>query len=137
MIKISRILTIGLLAVSAHAQQSFIQTGESTLLPFEATIAILQSSALVTDIQLMTSASAQGRGVAGREVLFDQLVALHADISQGQIRKIADVRQVALRELFYEIESDEELLKKIEAEVKHGSRLEKFFTVVAASLLKK
>src|SRR5688572_18295573 len=93
---------------NAFAQSALEATSATTLSPF-ATATRLLESGTVTSLAPFAStiATAQARGVAGKEQLKDELVALNDDMVAGSVKNIEQVRQPALKELFAEIASDE------------------------------
>lgn len=121
---------------NAFAQTVVEVTSATTLSPF-ATATRLMESATVTSLApfATTIATVQQRGVAGKEQLKDELVALNDDMVAGTVRTIDEVRQPALRELFAEISTDEAQMETINSVVKAGSRLHKIATAVTVSLL--
>ncbi|MFP5386113.1 MAG: hypothetical protein ACLGHN_08550 [Bacteriovoracia bacterium] len=121
---------------SAFAQSGIEATSATTLSPF-ATATRLMESATVTSLAPFAStiATAQARGVAGREQLKDELVALNDDMVAGVVRSIDDVRQPTLKELFLEIEADEAQMENINAVVAEGSKLHRIATAVTVALL--
>jgi uncharacterized protein YdbL (DUF1318 family) len=130
-----------LIALMFSLSQAFAQTGieatsATTLSPF-ATATRLMESATVTSLAPFAStiATAQQRGVAGKEQLKDELVALNDDMVSGVVRTIDEVRQPALKELFAEISQDETQMESINSVVKSGSRLHRIATAVTVALL--
>lgn len=122
---------------NAFAQSVVEATSATTLSPF-ATATRLLESATVTALAPFASTiatAAQARGVAGREQLKDELVALNDDIVSGAVKSIEEVRQPALRELFVEIEADESQMENINAVIKDGSKLHRIATAVTIALL--
>lgn len=82
-----------------------------------------------------TLATVQARGVAGREQIKDELVALNEDIIAGRVETIDQVRQPALKELFEEISNDEVQMEQINSTVTEGSELHKVATAVSYMVL--
>lgn len=122
---------------SAFAQSIIEATTATTLSPF-ATATRLLESATVTSLAPFASTiatAAQERGVAGREQLKDELVALNDDMVSGAVKSIEEVRQPALRELFVEIEADSVQMENINAVITEGSKLHKIATAVTIALL--
>lgn len=122
---------------SAFAQSGIEATSATTLSPF-ATATRLLESATVTSLAPFASTiatAAQARGVAGREQLKDELVALNDDMVSGAVKSIEEVRQPALRELFAEIEADDSQMENINAVINGGSKLHKIATAVTIALL--
>lgn len=134
-----KLLVLGamLFALSNAFAQSIIEgTSATTLSPF-ATATRLLESGVATSLSPFAStlASAQARGVAGKEQLKDELSALNDDITSGAVKSIDDVRQPALKELFAEISQDESQMADINSVVKSGSDLHKIATAVTVALL--
>lgn len=122
---------------SAFAQSIIEATSVTTLSPF-ATATRLMESATVTSLAPFASTiatAAQARGVAGREQLKDDLVALNDDMVSGAVKSIDDVRQPALKEFFAEIEADDSQMADINAVINEGSKLHKIATAVTIALL--
>ncbi len=121
---------------NAFAQSAIEATSATTLSPF-ATATRLMESATVTSLAPFAStiATAQARGVAGREQIKDELVALNDDMIAGAVKTIDEVRQPALKELFAEIAADEAQMSEITAAVKEGSKLHRIATAVTVALL--
>lgn len=122
---------------NAFAQSVVEATSATTLSPF-ATATRLLESATVTALAPFASTiatAAQARGVAGREQLKDELVALNDDIVSGAVKSIEEVRQPALKELFVEIEADESQMENINAVINNGSKLHRIATAVTIALL--
>jgi hypothetical protein len=109
-----------------------------TLSPF-ATATELMKSATFTAVSpfASTSASLQARGVAGKEQLKDELVVLNEEMLSGEVKRIQDVRQSGLRELFSEIAASDEQMAEIDAVIKSGSKLHRIATAVAVELMDK
>lgn len=121
---------------NAFAQSAIEATSATTLSPF-ATATRLLESATVTSLAPFAStiATAQARGVAGKEQLKDELVALNDDMVAGSVKNIEEVRQPALKELFAEIAADEAQMESINSVIKSGSKLHRIATAVTVSLL--
>jgi hypothetical protein len=126
------VLSIG----QGFAQSVLEATSATTLSPF-ATATKLLESATVTMISpfATTLASAQARGVAGKEQLKDELVALNQDMVAGKVKSIEEVRQPALRELLEEIAADEKQMEEINALISAGSKLHRVATAVTVALM--
>ena len=77
---------------------------------------------------------AQSRGVAGREQIKDELVALNDDMVSGAVKTINEVRQPALKELFAEIAANDAQMREISSAVKEGSKLHRIATAVTVAL---
>ncbi len=105
-------------------------TLSSTLITVAPTLATIRA----TEITLR-SVNDQHRGVAAREQLKDDLVALNDDVLNLGIDTIDEVRQPALKEVFLEIASNEEDMQEINSLVSEGTELQKIATVVAHVLL--
>lgn len=121
---------------NAFAQSAIEATSAITLSPF-ATATRLLESGTVTSLAPFAStiATAQARGVAGKEQLKDELVALNDDMVAGTVKNIEEVRQPALKELFAEIAADEAQMDSINSVIKSGSKLHRIATAVTVSLL--
>jgi len=121
---------------NAFAQEIFEATSATTLSPFATATRILESGT-VTSLAPFAStiATAQARGVAGKEQLKDELVALNDDMVAGTVKNIEEVRQPALKELFAEIAADEAQMESISSVIKSGSKLHRIATAVTVSLL--
>ena len=132
LIALALVFTVG----QASAQSGLELTSALTLAPF-ATATKLIESGVVTMLSpfAITSASVQGRGVAGKEQLKDELVSLNEDMIAGKVKVIADVRQPALRELFEEMVVDEKQMNEINSIVKTGTNVHKMATAVALTLM--
>jgi len=121
---------------NAFAQSIIEVTSATTLLPFVTATRLLQSgTATILAPLASTLATVQSRGVAGQEQLKDELVALNDDMSEGLVVAIQDVRQPALKELFLEIASNENEMKKIDSVISEGSNLHKVASAVTIALL--
>lgn len=121
---------------NAFAQSALEATSATTLSPFATATRILESGT-VTSLAPFAStiATAQARGVAGKEQLKDELVALNDDMVAGSVKNIEEVRQPALKELFAEIAADEAQMESINSVIKSGSKLHRIATAVTVSLL--
>lgn len=121
---------------NAFAQSALEATSATTLSPFATATRILESGT-VTSLAPFAStiATAQARGVAGKEQLKDELVALNDDMVAGSVKNIEEVRQPALKELFAEIAADEAQMDSINSVIKSGSKLHRIATAVTVSLL--
>lgn len=121
---------------NAFAQSALEATSALTLSPF-ATATRLLESGTVTSLAPFAStiATAQARGVAGKEQLKDELVALNDDMAAGSVKNIEEVRQPALKELFAEIAADDAQMESINSVVQSGSKLHRIATAVTVSLL--
>jgi hypothetical protein len=121
---------------NAFAQSALEGTTATTLSPF-ATATRLLESATVTSLApyATTIATVQARGVAGKEQLKDELVALNDDMIAGTVRSIDEVRQPALKELFAEIADDDTHMENINSVINSGSKLHRIATAVTVSLL--
>jgi hypothetical protein len=84
-----------------------------------------------------TQVAIQARGVAGKEQLKDELVALDEAMVNGHVKSIDDVTQPGLKELFLEISLDEQKLYEIDSLIpnKNASLVQKVATAVALILL--
>ncbi len=124
------VLALSLVALSFNSfAVSFVQTTAS---PFVTAAAILQATSVAPFAT--TSASVQSRGVAAKEQMKDELIALNDDMSSGVVKSIDEVRQPALKEFFIEVSSDENQMNEINSALQ-GSELEKISAAVVATLL--
>jgi hypothetical protein len=130
------ILIALMFSLNSFAQSALEATSATTLSPF-ATATRLMESATVTSLAPFAStiATAQQRGVAGKEQLKDELVSLNDDIVAGRVKSIEEVRQPALKELFAEIAADDAQMDNINNAVKSGTELHKIATAVTVALL--
>lgn len=121
---------------NAFAQSIIEASTATTISPF-VTATRLMESATVTSLAPFAStiATAQARGVAGKEQLKDELVSLNDDMIAGTVRSIDEVRQPALKELFAEIAADEAQMESINSVINSGSKLHRIATAVTVSLL--
>lgn len=121
---------------NAFAQRALeISTG-ITLSPFAISTRLMESGIILSLAPFAsTMRAAQARGVAGKEQLKDELVALDTEMISGSVKSIDDVRQPALKELFFEIAADEEQMESINTVIKSGSKLERIAVAVTISLL--
>lgn len=132
------LIAIALMFTLSNAfSQSVVEvTSATTLLPFVTATRLLQSGTATMLAPLAsTIATVQARGVAGREQIKDELVALNDDIASGDVQSLDDVRQPALKELFAEISADEEQMENINNIVTSGSELHKIATSVTMALM--
>ena len=120
---------------SAFAQSIIEATSATTVSPFATATQILESGT-VTSLAPFASTivTAQARGVAGKEQLKDELVALNDDMVAGVVKSIEDVRQPTLKELFLEIAADEKQMESINSAIA-GSQLHRIAAAVTVSLL--
>lgn len=121
---------------NAFADSIIEVSSATTSSPFVTATRVLESGT-VTALAPFASTNTliQQRGVAGKEQLKDELVALNDDMVAGRVRTIEDVRQPALKELFEEISQDEEQMESINSVLQTGSQLEKIATTVTIVLL--
>lgn len=121
---------------NAFAQTVVEATSATTLLPFVTATRLLQAGTVtILSPLVISSATVQARGVAGKEQLKDELVALNDDMAEGLVVTIQDVRQPALKELFLEIASNEKEMKNIDSVITEGSNLHKVASAVTIALL--
>jgi hypothetical protein len=121
---------------NAFAQSAIEATSATTLSPFATATRMLESgTATLIAPFLSTTLATQARGVAGKEQMKDELVALNDDMIAGKVKSIDQVRQPALKELFLEISADEEQMGNINSVIKSGSKLNKIATAVTVTLL--
>lgn len=131
------LITIALMfSLNSFAQTMVEATTATTLSPF-ATATRLLEYGLVTSLSpfALTIATAQARGVAGREQIKDELVGLNDDMIAGRVNSIDQIRQPTLKELFEEIAADQEQMDNISSVVESGTDLQKISTAVTISLL--
>lgn len=121
---------------NAFAQSVIDLTSATTLAPFATATKLIESGTITILAPFAsTSASVQARGVAGKEQLKDELVALNQDMIAGKVKSVEDVRQPALRELFEEIVADENQMNEIAAIVNVGTDVHKIATAVTVTLM--
>ncbi|WP_288243409.1 hypothetical protein [uncultured Chryseobacterium sp.] len=129
-----KLLFVAALALTVGSMNSFaVSFVETTASPFITATRLLEST--VAAPFLSTLATVQQRGVAGREQIKDEMVALNDDMISGAVKSIDDVRQPALKELFAEIASDEAQMDQINSVVTEGSELHKVATAVSYLML--
>jgi hypothetical protein len=123
------------LSMTAAAQAESLTL--TTLSPFMSATRMLEStnqstiaSALYT---FLTNFNA--KGVAGREQIRDEVVALNQDIVQGVVKSIQDVRQPAVREFMEEISRNEEQLREIDGLIQSGDRFTRMATAISLVLI--
>jgi hypothetical protein len=135
----NKVLLIGsmlLMLGQVQAQSGLEITTATTLSPFLTATKVMQAGTVTAVSPFATTkASLMNRGVAGREQLKDDIVALNEDMVSGKVKTIDEVRQPALREVFFEISQDEEEMEKINTVVTEGSRLHRIATAVTITLL--
>lgn len=121
---------------SASAQSISDVSTAVTLSPFVTATKLLEISAVVTLKGIQTTRSmVQERGIAGKEQLKDELLALNDAMMAGQINCLVDIKQAGLRELFEEILANEKQVEEIALIVQEGPLLFRIATVVTLSLL--
>jgi hypothetical protein len=124
---------------NAFAQINSNWTTAKILSPIESATSLLQQTVGITVSPfistIMIIASEQGRGIAGKEQLKDELVALNDDMVSGRVKSIEEVRQPALKELLVEISADEAQMESINSVIKEGSHLHRIATAVTVALL--
>ena len=110
---------------------------ETTLSPFVTATRILDTATAIVLAPFVSSIalSAQRRGVAGKEQIKDDLMALNDDIVAGRVSAIAEVRQPALKELLEEVANDQAQMDSINSVVGSGSQLHRVATAVTIALL--
>ncbi|MBY0516709.1 MAG: hypothetical protein K2P81_07370 [Bacteriovoracaceae bacterium] len=137
------VLTLSLLlSLSSFAQDGGAGTIALTLSPFATATRVIESGFATITAGLQTalapfattSASIEARGVAGKEQLKDELIALDRDMQAGLVKSIDDVRQPSLKEIFSEIASDENEIEKINELVPTGTEVHRIATVVTLKL---
>lgn len=131
------VLTLALcLSIGSAFAQNIIEASTAvTLSPFVTATRLLEGTTAAPFISTLATIMGQHRGVAGKEQLKDELVALNNDMVAGTVKSIEEVRQPALKEFFAEIAADEAKMESINALVKSGSELHKIATAVTAALL--
>lgn len=130
-----KMIMLAALALSMNAfAVSFVET---TISPIVTAARLLESTVAAPLFSTAASidATAQSRGVAGKEQLKDELVALNDDMIAGRVKTIDEVRQPALQELLAEIAGNEAQMADINSVLESGSELEKVSGAVAAVLL--
>lgn len=126
-----KLIMLAALALSVNAfAVSFVQT---TISPFVTATRLVELTVLAPFAS--TAATVQSRGVAGKEQLKDELVALNDDMISGAVKSIDEVRQPALKELFSEIAADQSQMDSINSVLESNSDLEKIAGTVAAVLM--
>ncbi|WP_288243408.1 hypothetical protein [uncultured Chryseobacterium sp.] len=123
-------------SMNSFAQVVLEMSTATSLSPFATATRFLEYGSVTTLAPFaMTIATAQNRGVAGREQIKDELVELNDDMIAGRVTTIEEVRQPTLRELFEEIKADEEQMNNISSVLQMDSELQKISTAVTISLL--
>lgn len=123
-------------SLNSFAQGISDMTVGTSLSPFATATRVLEYGIVTTLAPFaLTIATTQSRGVAGREQIKDELVALNDDMIAGRVRTIDEVRQSTLRELFEEISADEEQMIHISSIVGSESELLNVSTAVTIALL--
>lgn len=118
------------------AQSSNDIVSTSLLSPFiTASNLITAGLATFAGTTVSVSASVQARGVAAKEQLRDELVALNDDMVARKVSRVEEVRQLALRELMLEIKADTEQMNVINKEVKVKSELNRLATAILITLM--
>jgi hypothetical protein len=135
-----KLIAIVLLASSlttAFAQSALELSVATTLSPFVTATRILDTATAVVLAPFVSTIAtlAQRRGVAGKEQIKDDLIALNDDMVAGRVSAIEEVRQPALKELLEEIAKDEAQMQNINNVVASGSQLYRVATAVTISLL--
>lgn len=130
-------LMFSLTQAFAQSVSIFEATSATTLSPFATATKLTDAATVSTLAPTITSIASEmnGRGVAGKEQLKDDLVVLNDDMIAGKVRSISDIRQPALKELFSEIAANEEHMENINSAVVEGSELHKIATAVVLTLL--
>lgn len=129
-----KLLFVAALALAVSSMNSFaVSFVETTASPFVTATRLLETT--VAAPFLTTLATVQQRGVAGREQIKDDMVALNDDILAGRVNSIDEVRQPALKELFAEIAADESQMNQINSIVTEGNELHKVATAVSYIML--
>lgn len=127
------LITLLLVSTAALAQDPFAGTTKITISPFQGTSEAMQFS---TGGLLLSSISTayEGRGVAAKEQLRDELVAFDRDVRLGLVKDALDIRQESLKELVFEILADEEKMKELNAAIPTGAPVDKITTALTLSL---
>lgn len=121
----------------AYAQETNDLISSSLLSPFvTASNLITAGLATFAGSSVSISTSVQSRGVAAKEQLRDELVALNDDMLAQKVRLIEEVRQPSLRELMLEIKADKRQMETIQNEIKNGgSELNRVATAILLTLM--
>ncbi len=135
-----KMIALVLLATSlsnVFAQTALDLSVATTISPFVTATRILDTATAVVLSPFVATIAviAQRRGVAGKEQIKDDLIALNDDIVAGRVSAIADVRQPALKELLQELANDQAQMESINAVVTSGSDLHRVTTAVTIALL--
>jgi hypothetical protein len=129
-----------MLAMVLSLGQAFAQsdsqymTTEIVMSPFEVASKILRSATDFSKEIFKATGLIQGRGVAGREQLKDDMLALNQQMLEGKVRNIDMIQQASLKELFQEIAVDENKMSEINSIISSGSKLQRIATVIALEL---
>lgn len=120
----------------SFAQSSNDILSTSLLSPFiTASNLITAGLATFAGSTVSISASVQARGVAAKEQLRDELVALNDDMVAQKVTRVEEVRQLTLRELMLEIKADKNQMEIITNEVKVESELNRLATAILITLM--
>ncbi len=135
-----KMIALVLLATSlsnAFAQSALDLSVATTISPFVTATRILDTATAVVLAPFVSTIAtlAQRRGVAGKEQIKDDLLALNDDIVAGRVSAIAEVRQPALKELLEEVANDQAQMDSINSVVASGSQLHRVATAVTIALL--
>ncbi len=116
---------------------TLLVSAATTLSPFVAATRILDAATatVISPFVITIAAIAQRRGVAGKEQIKDDLIALNDDMVAGRVSTIEEVRQPALKELLEEIANDQEQMNSINTVVASDSKLHQVATAVTIALL--
>jgi len=124
------------MSLGAFAQSDAqYQTTNVIMSPFELASKLIESVRDLVSSKNDVSKSLQGRGVAGKEQIRDELVELNKAMIAGQVTTIEQVEQPTLKELFREIEASEAQMNEVNSIVISGSKLQRIATMVTVQLM--
>jgi len=124
------------MSLGAFAQSDAqYQTTNVIMSPFELASKLIESVRDLVSSKNDVSKSLQGRGVAGKEQIRDELVELNKAMIAGQVTTIDQVEQPTLKELFREIEASEAQMNEVNSIVISGSKLQRIATMVTVQLM--
>lgn len=130
-----KLIMLAALALSVNAfAVSFVQTTVSPLVTAARILETITAAPLFSTVASLQS-TVESRGVAGKEQLKDEMVALNDDMIAGRVKTIEEVRQPALQEILAEIAADQAQMANINSVLESGSELEKVSGALAAVLL--
>ncbi|WPU66014.1 hypothetical protein [Peredibacter starrii] len=123
-------------SMNSFAQVALEMSTATSLSPFATATRFLEYGSVTTLAPFaLTIATAQSRGVAGKEQIKDELVELNEDMIAGRVTTIEEVRQPTLRELFEEIAADEEQMNNIKSALQMDTELKTISTAVTIAML--